>query len=255
MTVTKASRRIAVVTGATGGIGRAIAIELADAGYDVVVHGFRNEKAAAQMVAEIEDRGLRATAILGDLNDPEARSALARKAWRWQERVDLWVNNAGADILTGSLKKASFDEKLDALLTTDLIPTLHLSRAIGEFMKQQGSGVIINIGWDGAARGMAGDSAQLFAAAKGGIEAFSRSLAQTLAPEVRVHCVAPGWIKTDWGENASEHWQERARRESLSGRWGTPEDVARVIRFLASDDASFLSGQTIDVNGGFRFPE
>ena len=113
---------------------------------------------------------------------------------------------------------------------------------------------IVNIGWDGAARGMPGESAQLFAAAKGAVEAFSRSLAQTLAPDVRVNCIAPGWIRTDWGNDASEYWQHRAAKESLADRWGTPEDIARVVRFLASEDADFISGQTLDVNGGFRLP-
>ncbi len=98
---------------------------------------------------------------------------------------------------------------------------------------------------------MAGDSGQLFAAVKGAIMAFSRSLARSLAPEVRVNCLAPGWIKTAWGEGASECWQERAERESLLARWGTPEDVARVARFLVSPAAGFLTGQIIHVNGGF----
>jgi len=90
----------------------------------------------------------------------------------------------------------------------------------------------------------------LFAAAKGAVAAFSRSLACSLAPEVRVNCLAPGWIKTAWGRQASESWQQRAAGASLLGRWGTPEDVARVARFLVSPAAGFLTGQTINVNGG-----
>jgi len=84
------------------------------------------------------------------------------------------------------------------------------------------------------------------------VMAFTKSLACSLAPEVRVNCLAPGWIKTAWGEHASECWQERARRESLLQRWGTPEDVARVARFLASPAAEFITGQVIPVNGGLR---
>ncbi len=79
---------------------------------------------------------------------------------------------------------------------------------------------------------------------------FSRSLAVSLAPQVRVNCIAPGWIRTKWGETASEVWQERVKRETPLGRWGTPEDVAKVARFLASDDAAYLTGQVIRVNGG-----
>jgi 3-oxoacyl-[acyl-carrier protein] reductase len=99
---------------------------------------------------------------------------------------------------------------------------------------------------------MAGDSGELFAATKGAVMAFSRSLAASLAPQVRVNCIAPGWIKTAWGQRASDDWQQRAKRESLLGRWGTPEDVARVARFLCGPSADFLTGQVIAVNGGLR---
>ena len=94
----------------------------------------------------------------------------------------------------------------------------------------------------------------MFAAVKGAIAAFSRSLAKSLAPHVRVNCLAPGWIRTAWGETASDAWQQRARRESLLGRWGEPEDVARVARFLASPAAAFINGQVIAVNGGRADP-
>jgi NAD(P)-dependent dehydrogenase (short-subunit alcohol dehydrogenase family) len=117
-------------------------------------------------------------------------------------------------------------------------------------MKAVGGGVIINMGWDQAETGMAGDSGQLFAAAKGAVMAFTKSLALDLAPEVRVNCLAPGWIKTAWGEAASQTWQDRAVRETPLGRWGTPEDVAKVARWLASPAAAFLTGQIVRVNGG-----
>ena len=113
-----------------------------------------------------------------------------------------------------------------------------------------GEGVILNMGWDRAERGMEGDSGELFAAAKGAIMAFTRSLARSLAPQVRVNCLALGWIKTTWGEHASEYWQKRAARESLLARWGTPEDVARVARFLASPDAAGITGQIVAVASG-----
>ncbi|HRX78742.1 MAG TPA: SDR family oxidoreductase, partial [Pirellulaceae bacterium] len=131
------------------------------------------------------------------------------------------------------------------------------SRLVGDRMKQRDrnkrDAVILNLGWDQAEHGMAGDSGEMFAAVKGAVMAFSKSLAQSLAPRVRVNCLAPGWIKTSWGDEASEYWQERARRESLLDRWGTPEDVARVAKFLASPAASFISGQIVPVNGGFRW--
>ena len=117
-------------------------------------------------------------------------------------------------------------------------------------MKAQGHGVLLNMGWDQAETGMEGDSGELFAAAKGAVMGFTRSLALSLAPQVRVHCLAPGWIRTDWGERASGTWQERVRRETPLGRWGRPEDVAAAARFLVSPAAAYLNGQVLRVNGG-----
>ena len=117
-------------------------------------------------------------------------------------------------------------------------------------MKQQGSGVVLTVGWDQAETGMEGDSGELFSATKGAVMAFSRSLALSLAPEVRVNVLAPGWIKTAWGDSAPEAWHDRVIRETPQRRWGTPEDVAAVARFLVSPQAEFLTGQVFRVNGG-----
>src|SRR5207244_12217680 len=113
----------------------------------------------------------------------------------------------------------------------------------GERRRQQGHGVIVTVGWDQAETGMEGDSGQLFAAAKGAVMAFTRSLAVSLAPAVRVNCVAPGWVRTAWGEAASAAWQARARREAPLGRWGTPADVAAAAVWLASPGAGVVRGQ------------
>ena len=242
----------AVVTGSSSGIGRAAALELASAGAAVLVHARRSEQAAQAVVAEIRDAGGVAEMALADIADAADRELLVERAWQWRGRVDVWVNNAGADVLTGEAARWPFERKLDALWRVDVTGTMQLSRMAGERMKAAGSGAIINIGWDQAEHGMAGDSGEIFAAVKGAVMAFSKSLARSLAPAVRVNCVAPGWIKTSWGEQASAAWQKRAIGESLLARWGTPEDVARVIRFLASPAAAFVTGQVLNVNGGFR---
>jgi 3-oxoacyl-[acyl-carrier protein] reductase len=243
---------IAVVTGSSSGIGRAIAFELAGAGADCLIHARRNRDGAESVVASIRSLGRRADVLLADLAEPTELDRFAAEAWRWQGRVDIWINNAGADTLTGDAARWTFEEKLDALWRVDVVATMRLSRAIGAKMKEHGSGVILNMGWDQAERGMAGDSGELFAAVKGAVTAFTRSLARSLAPEVRVNCLAPGWIKTKWGEHASREWQDRAAAESLLNRWGTPEDVARAACFLVSPAAAFVNGQIISVSGGLR---
>jgi 3-oxoacyl-[acyl-carrier protein] reductase len=241
---------VAVVTGASSGIGRAIALQLARAGADVLVHAAHNQVGAEQTAAEIAHCGRQSQFLLADFQNEKALSDFASSAWNWRGHVDIWINNAGADILTGSNLKLDFHEKLRHLWQIDVQATMLLSKTIGEKMKLRGNGAIINIGWDQADSGMAGDTGELFAATKGAVMAFTRSLAKSLAPQVRVNCIAPGWIKTAWGEHAGQQWQDRAQRESLLGRWGTPDDIAQVARFLASPSAQFVTGQIIAVNGG-----
>jgi 3-oxoacyl-[acyl-carrier protein] reductase len=246
--------KIAVVTGSSSGIGRAVALRLADAGVDVLVHARQNQQGALEVAGRIRQCGVQSTIIMADLADADRREKFATQAWHWLGAIDILVNNAGADTLTGDAAKWSFERKLDALWKVDVLCTVSLTRLIGEQMKSRGTGAIINIGWDQAEQGMAGDSGEMHATSKGAVMAFTRSAAQSLAPEVRVNCVAPGWIKTAWGEGASEYWQRRAAAESLLGRWGTPEDVAGAVEFLASPMSSFVTGEVLRVNGGWKRP-
>lgn len=250
------SGRTAVVTGSSSGIGRAIALELAAAGANVVVHGRNNPEGAHETAAAIRKLGSEATVLRADLADESAQDTFAAAAWDWRGGVDIWVNNAGVDVLTGDAARWTFEKKLAALWQVDVTATMRLSRLIGPKMRSRNAtSSIVNIGWDQAETGMAGDSGEMFAAVKGAVIAFTRSLAYSLAPEVRVNCVSPGWIKTKWGDDASEYWHRRAVSESLRERWGTPEDVARAVRFLASPAADFISGHIIPVNGGTRRSE
>jgi 3-oxoacyl-[acyl-carrier protein] reductase len=243
------SGKVAVVTGSSSGIGRAIALELARAGADVLVHARSNQSGADETAQAIRAMGRHATVVMADLSDVAAQDELVRSAWSWRP-IDAWFNNAGVDVLTGDAADWPFEKKLEALWRVDVVATLRLSRAVGNLMRERGHGVIVNMGWDQAETGMAGDSGEFFAATKGAVMAATRSLAKSLAPEVRVNCVSPGWIQTEWGAQASAEWQERARRESLLGRWGQAEDVARVACFLASPAADFVNGQIISINGG-----
>jgi len=238
------------VTGSSSGIGRAIALEFARAGADVVVHARQSSDHAERLAAEVRRLGRSATVVLADLRLVESLPTFVDDCWRALRSVDVWVNNAGADLLTGEDGRRGFEEKLQVLLDLDVRSSVVLSKVAGERMAREAGGVILNIGWDQADRGMEGASGELFAASKNAVMGFTRSLAVSLAPRVRVNCIAPGWIRTAWGETASEAWQERVRRETPLGRWGIPEDVAKVARFLASSDAAYLTGQVVRVNGG-----
>lgn len=244
------SGRRAVVTGASTGIGRAIARALAAAGADVVVHYARSSAAAEQVADEVRALGRSSHVLSCDFRDAAALQAFVHDTWAWQGRIDLWVNNAGVDLLTGPGARLSYSQKLAALWEVDVRATVELAKLAGLRMKQDGGGAILNIGWDQADRGMEGDSGELFAAAKNAIMGFTRSLAVSLAPEVRVNCIAPGWIRTAWGEQAGEVWQARVLRETPLQRWGRPEDIADLARFLLSDNAAYLTGQVINANGG-----
>lgn len=259
MTNPQNERRVAVVTGASSGIGRATALALArQGGWDVIVHAGRSQEHATEVAAAIGDLGCRAEVMIADLTRTGDLKDMVDAAFRIWGRVDAWINNAGADVLTGPAAEEDFCRKAERLWQTDLLATLVLSRLVGQRMctaenQTPGSYSIVNMGWDQAWQGMAGDSGELFAAIKGGVMAATLSLAQSFAPQVRVNCVAPGWIQTAWGQTASQSWQRRARRESLMARWGQPEDVAGTIAFLCSPSAHFISGQIINVNGGFRY--
>jgi 3-oxoacyl-[acyl-carrier protein] reductase len=243
--------RTVLVTGSTHGIGREVAITLAAAGARVAVHG-RSREAADEVAAVLARDDRHAGTFLADLADTQAIERLITEVGGRLPQLDTLVLVAGADVLTGPPASWGFEQKLDQLLRVDVVSTMLLARGIGRWMRDREGGSIVTIGWDQAATGMEGDSGELFAATKGAVMAFTKSLARSLAPKVRVNCVAPGWIRTSWGEGASDVWQQRAVRESMLGRWGTPADIANAIHWLVSQQAAFVTGQVIPVNGGFR---
>ena len=198
-----------------------------------------------------------------------------------------WIHAAGKDLMTPEMRGLSFEERLRRMITLDLTAPVRLSKLFGEWLidrirkgrgfqgtiKGTGEGEgkgngkdfsefvkgsdenhsVIFFGWDGVSRGMEGETAQLYAICKGGIGAFAKSFAQEVAPFLRVLTVSPGWIATRWGTKASEKMNRRVRFESLSDRWGRPEEVADLVAFLVSDKATYLNGVNLEINGGFDF--
>lgn len=236
----------AFVAGSTSGIGQAIAEELMLGGARVILHGRRSEL----LEVGISSLGPRHGGLVADLSEPGAGRDLVRKALDLAPDIDIWVHNAGADILTGKGRHATFDEKLESLAQVDLIACMDACRAIGKAFNRRKGGTILTVGWDQAATGMEGESGQLFGAIKGGVMAFTKALAVDLAPQVRVNGIAPGWIRTAWGEAAPEAWQQRVVAETLLRRWGTPRDIAKCARFLCGPESSWITGQILRVNGG-----
>ena len=259
------SGNLFVVTGSSTGIGKSIAVTLAAAGANIVLHGRNQSPNIEETAAEIEQLGQKAHVVLADFADLSALDGFVESAFGIEGRVTGWVNNAGGDVLTGQWKEQPLEAKLEYLWKTDVASTLLLSRNVGKRLIDQSrvedensatratiKPSIVTIGWDQAWQGMAGESGELFSTTKGAIMAMTKSLAHSLAPVVRVNCIAPGWIQTKWGESATPYWDNRAKSESLMNRWGKPEDVARAALFLCSDQSDFISGQIIPVNGGFR---
>jgi 3-oxoacyl-[acyl-carrier protein] reductase len=243
-------RKIVLVTGASSGIGRAIALGCARAGADMALT-YRDNEAGAQETADaVRELGRRAEVLRLDISIGTDVTTLAAELPRRFPRVDAWINNAGADILTGHGARLSRLEKLDLLLAVDLRGTVLASWAAVDLMRAQGGGAIINMSWDHVFLGMAGENPILYSAAKGGIMSFSKSLAREVAPDIRVNILAPGFIETAFGQDANERFRADVVAKTPLGRWGVPADVAGAAVFLASEASAFMTGQMIMVNGG-----
>lgn len=247
----KLEGKTAVVTGSSSGIGEAIALTLAKQGANVVVNYRRSKERAERVQEKIQAAGGNAIIVQADIASTDDIDRLIKETCEQYGVIDIWVNNAGADILTGDAVNWTREEKLSALIQVDLQGTINACWRIAPDMQAQGHGVIINNSWDLSTYGFQGTNPQMFAATKAGVLGFSRCLAHDYAPEVRVNIVSPGWIMTSFAEDdmANEYLQARIDEIPLS-RFGTPDDIANAVMFLASDDAAYMTGAEIKVNGG-----
>jgi len=239
--------KTALVTGASSGIGRGIAEALAAAGATVAVNHPPGEgSAAADVVEGIEDSGGEAVSLEGDVSDADSVRSMVERFDEAFGPADVLVNNAG--ILRQSPLVEMPVEQWDEVMSVDLRGVFLVSRFVVPGMVEQGEGRVINVasqlGFKGA------EELTHYCAAKGGVIAFTRSLAREVSPEVTVNAIAPGPIETDLLDDITEEWRERKEAELPMGRFGRVEDVAPTAVFLASDAGSYYTGQTLSPDGG-----
>lgn len=237
--------RVAIVTGASRGIGRAAAIRLAAAGAAVVAAA-RGDHADG-VAGEIRGAGGRAVAVSADVTDPRRIDAMVRTALDEYGRIDVLVNNAG--IVRDRLALRMSPADWDAVVATNLTAAFNCARAVLRPMIRQRGGRIVNVG---SVVGRMGNPGQAnYAASKAGLEGFSRALAREVASRgITVNVVAPGMIDTDMTAKLDESAQAAMLGQIPMGRLGTTEDVAGAICFLASDEAAYVTGHVLAVNGG-----
>ena len=242
--------KCALVTGASRGIGAAIALRLAAEGASVAVNYAGSRDAALQVAAAIEDAGGRAVTLQADVSDPAAATALVEAALFELGALDIVVNNAG--ITRDGLLVRMSDEDWAAVIATNLTGVFSVTRAVGKVMMKARSGSIINIS---SVVGIAGNAGQAnYSAAKAGVIGLTKSVARELAPRgVRCNAVAPGFIETDMTAALTAAQRDAILGEIALGRLGSVEDVASAVAFLASDDASYVTGQVLAVDGGMTF--
>jgi len=239
--------RVIVVTGASRGIGRAIAVALSEPGVEMIVNYNSSPKAAGETAQAVEARG--ATPHLLQLNVADADSVKEafQEIVKTRGRIDVLVNNAGItrDNLLALMKPEDWDE----VLNTNLRGAFLCSQAVFKPMMRQRYGRIINVT---SVVGIIGNSGQCnYAAAKAGIIGLTRSLARELVSRnVTVNAVAPGFVETDMTSKLPQSARDILLGQIPAGRYGTPEDVAAAVQFLASDGAAYITGQVIHVNGG-----
>lgn len=239
--------KAALVTGASRGIGKAIALSLAESGVDVAINYAGNRTAAEEVVAEAKKAGVRAFAVQADVSQTEQVDEMVKQVLEAFGKIDILVNNAGItrDNLIMRMKESEFDE----VIATNLKGVFNCIKAVSRPMMKQRSGRIINISSVVGALGNAGQAN--YASAKAGVIGLTRATAREMASRgITVNCVAPGFIETDMTGKLSEDARSALLQEIPLSRMGDPKEVAGVVRFLASDEAAYMTGQTLHVDGG-----
>ena len=239
--------KVAIVTGGTRGIGRAIALKIADHGANIVINYRNSDKEAEELKAILEGKGVKVLTVKCDISNFEDSKNLMDKCKEVFGKIDILVNNAGItkDTLIMRMKEEDFDNVIDV----NLKGTFNCAKHASAIMLKQRFGKIINMT---SVVGIAGNAGQVnYAASKSGVIGLTKSLAKELGSRgITVNAVAPGFINTDMTASLSEKVKEEASKNIPLKRLGDPEDVANLVGFLASDAANYITGQVINVDGG-----
>ena len=240
------NNKIAIVTGASQGIGKIIAFELAKSGAHVACIS-RNKKAIESIVDEITINGGQASSFPCDISDSDTLSEIITEIIKENSRIDILVNNAG--ITKDSLLMRMSIEQWDDVINTNLKGAFHCTKAVVRYMMKNKFGRIINIT---SIVGLTGNAGQAnYAASKAGLIGMTKSIAKEMASRgITANCIAPGWIETSMTDKLSGEVKNQFLSHIPVGRIGSPDDIANAVIFLASDEAGYITGQTITVDGG-----
>ena len=245
----KLKDKVALVTGASRGLGKAIALELAAQGARVTVNYLKSAAPAEEVVQQIISRGGTAAAVQADITSLPEVEKMVDGLYEQCGRIDILVNNAG--VTRDELLLSMTPEDWEMVIKTNLGGLFNCTKAVAKYMMVQKSGRIINISSVAGERGGRGQSN--YAASKGGINAFTRSVAMELAPKkVTVNAVAPGVVETEMSSTVIRRAKDIILDSVALKHLGQPEEIAKVVAFLASDDSSYITGEVIRVDGGFR---
>ena len=239
--------KVAFITGATRGIGKAIALELAKEGYNIALNYRTENEALENLKKEISEIGVECYPVQGDVSKAEDSERMTKEIIEHFEQIDVLVNNAG--ITKDKLIQRMKEEEFTDVINVNLVGTFNITKNVIKYMTKKRYGKIINISSVVGISGNAGQSN--YAASKAGIIGFTKSIAKELASRnITANAVAPGFIQTDMTNVLKDEIKEAIEGTIPLKRLGTAEDVAKVVKFLASDDSNYITGQVINVDGG-----
>jgi 3-oxoacyl-[acyl-carrier protein] reductase len=240
--------KVVLITGASRGIGKATALSFAKEGAKIIVNYHNAEKEANEVIKEISKIGTEAIAVKCDVSKEEEVKKMISDGIKKFGKIDILVNNAGIVFDVPLFEKTL--EQWNRTLGVNLIGVFLCSKYATPHIKKQKSGAIINISSTNGLDTLSTESAD-YDASKAGVISLTKNLASELAPNIRVNCIAPGWISTDINKGLPKDYVAEETEHILMKRFGKPEEIAKAVLFLASDDASFITGTTLVVDGGY----